>query len=279
MLGLNDILNNSLVDISTNLDKIVFFVSLIIIPAIIMNAIFMSNAKKEFGYKKYDERSYYASKTRRNYLLKTLLCFFIMMCCKKQKYLYEIEIIYIFFVVLILIYHWKKCTLRIAHVACIKHCDDLESEDDENQIIGDEVKNKKELRCNKALSLTRRQIEHEQLKLNILKYLVSPAIITSFISFILNNNEIENSTFVLILLLMLLIFLWITYQDLNELQSELSLYEAALYNIKNRIVYTEEEKEEIERKKISWDSRMFYDLDYEDNVSRVFADWQEQNSD
>lgn len=276
MAGINDILNNSLVDISSNLDNIVSCILVIIISAFFMNVLFMYIADKEFKYKKYDEWSYYASKIRRNYLLKTFLFFIIMMYCKKQKYFYEIESIYIFFTAFILIYHWKKCTLRIAHVACIKHCDDLESEDDENQIIGDEVKNKKELRCNKALSLTRRQIEHEQLKLNILKYLVSPAIITSFISFILNNNEIENSTFVLILLLMLLIFLWITYQDLNELQSELFLYEAALYNIKNRTVYTEEEKKEIERKQASQDLRRFYDLD---NESRMLADWQEQNSD
>ena len=247
MNEINKVLNDSLTYLSEIFNSITSTILIIIIFLFLFMLLNLWSTKQESAFKdRYDEYKYFSSKIRRDQLVKAFVGVLIIQYINEHGYLSRIDNICTIFLIIFLIYTWVKSNKYIAYTACHKYCRKLQS-NKKNYISKGEAKNKNELTCNEMFVLTKRRIEREKLKLEILKYLVSPAIITSFISFIINSDKIGDSTLLLTLLLILMVLLWITYQKIDLLYSELYHYEAALYNLKNKIKFTEDDVKEYEK--------------------------------
>lgn len=119
---------------------------------------------------------------------------------------------------------------------------------------GNNKKNECELLCNDYIEYKRTFIEMQLLRLDILKYLVSPSVIIALIS-ILSEFYLKETNLTLITIILtfvaigIVFFLWNTYKKIEEAKYEEAMYKRTLYRIKNGISFTEKEKKDIINKR------------------------------
>lgn len=121
-------------------------------------------------------------------------------------------------------------------------------------------KNEAELMCNDKLKYIQSDIEIQLLRLDILKYLVSPSVIIALISIIF-ENYLKQTTVNTISILSLFVsigiiyFLWNTFKNIQEKKIEETIYKTTLYRIKNSITYSDEEQKNMQLKAYSYYSK------------------------
>lgn len=157
---------------------------------------------------------------------------------KTMKMFTELDDYYIFLLVTYWVVGIKKILSYSSSQTCYMNC--FRYENDTNPSIFSH-KNAGELYCYQMITVITCSIDREKLRLDILKYLVSPAVITPFL---ISENE---GVFLYVLIFGLALFLWVTYESLVEYQAELQYYQSTYYKIKYGIKYTKDEIDAINK--------------------------------